>query len=514
MASKKRQADHSEAATGRATKRRAVVTPTTIRMTRSTYKKLKDTNENKAAAQLHPGLPMETRSRLKKSAPAPTLTTKAPIDTAIITTAAVEALSTNNAEAHQISMAEARGVVSDGQRETEMPMTSDGASVRGDGLALDEMEAANPGGPAPVAFMGGLEIVDELYRARRVSYGITSTIGADRLQMPVSVQEGPSVDDASASLHPDSSSEGREDVLPQRLRTCSITSSRRSSTISPRTVYPRRHRSPIQPCVAPNHPAEAWGQETGLYYPKCPALSNVFDPSWCFPKTDTDPATRAALAVTAEKAFAAQKEEEDHERMPAVVMTRYSAPPEDATESHVPRTSCPCSCSRRPSSMDSSTFAEDTPGVLTPRSAEDELAVEDRMVDMMIGEEPFLVDRGLPENKTLELVTEAVDEWLKSPTEETVPNMNLASGSGGCAEGDELSTPRLSADEMVWNAVTGEWQRQNMHTEDLAGPVKLASPQEHLMTFPPWPYSDQLSHLPLEYDQYSEETYSEDSVIF
>lgn len=511
--SKKRQADNSEPATGRATKRRAVMTPTTTRMTRSAYKKLKDSDRNTMTAQLHPGLPMETSSRLKKSAPAPTLSTKAPADTAAVTTTAVEVLSTNNTEAHQILMTEARSVVSDSQRETDMPMTRDEASVRGDALVVHEMAAANPGGPAPVAFMGGLEIVDEPCRARNVSCGIASTIGADALQMPVSGLAHLAVDDAGAPPQPESSSENLKDVFPQRLRTCSLASSRRWSAISPRTVYPRRHRSPIQPCAAPNHPAEAW-KETGLYYPECPTPSNVFDPSWCFPKTETDPATKAALAATAKKVLTAQEEEEHHECMPAVVMARYSVPPEDATKSPVSMIPCPSSCSWRPRSMVSSTLAEDTPGVLTPCGAEDEFAVEDRMVDMMIGEEPFLVDRGLPESKTLELVTEAVDEWLKSPTAEAVQKMTLASGSGGCAEGEELSTPRLGANEMVWDAVTGEWQRQNMHTEDLARPVKLASPQEHLMTFPRWPYSDQLSHLPLEDDQYSEETYSEDNVIF
>lgn len=557
--SKKRQADNSETETGRATKRRAVMTPatttTTTRMTRSAFKKLRHTDGETAAAKLLPGLTMEPRSRPKKSAPTPAApSAEAPADTsATTTTTAVETLGgTKNAEDHQTLMGEAGRMDSNGQQETDwMPTKSDGASVRGDAPAppaTHDIEAANPGGPAPVAFMGGLHGTQP-GRPRSLSREIASLIRANALQTPEGADQqcpaaAAAAHDAGASprldLKSPPESAAREDMSPQTLRTCSLTSSRRSSAISPRTVcFPRRHlRSPVRlhynntgPCFPP------WGSlgqgHPGPYYPQCPTPSAVFDPSWCFPpKTahaEPDAATASAEKTTAEKAFHAAQEQEDAHpeaaQQPPVQAKKTGFGSHSwGTSSILGSSSSTCSST----GSSGSTCAQDTPGAQTPRGGpeEEELAAmeEDRMVDMMMGEEPFLVDRGLPENRALELLnfTEAVDQWLKSPAADTVrEKMSLPSGgggSGGCDEdeGPLPTSPRLGGgQEMARNAVTGEWwPRRYVYDVDLANPARLASPQWHLRTFPPWPYSDQLSHLPLDDNQYREETYSEDSVIF
>lgn len=533
---KKRPADNSEPTPARANKRRAATTPplppAATRVTRSAYKKLNASKE--VTTPLHPGLPTHTRRRKRIPVPAPPTQPQSPIAT---TSAA----------------AASEGPGAEEQWKPALP------SIVGDSAyaAAVLTEAANPGGPAPVAYMGdGLEKdPPTLPDDRKV---VCATDGprapvndgqGSPQQLRTSSDASPA-NDTATSIRPSLS---HEPNTSQEMRNLSGISGRRSivcplsddppadrSTFRSSSIFDSPRRSGFDSEI----PTDMTGTKEGHLVSPC-GLSGCC--SLVSPKT---------------KEFNKSSGKEEEEPVPAVVQASYSLSHENAIEllvnerilqghkahSEPPVVENTCSPVFGPSSVDW-TATEETLEDAAPTIPEDGIVEKIPSFSVAGPLEQTIVEDVGREKMSPSSVGDAKGKSMIEDSRPELTSILPGAGSLVCVEiepveakvlaqsKDESLTPivQKTSETLGTEMIDSTVETNKSPPQHLAGSTALEkrdSGQQgrisiegsacctsaifrgHPSTFPPWPYGTQIAALPTDDDQYSVETYAEDSVIY
>lgn len=551
---KKRPADNSEPTPARGNKRRAATTaPAVTRVTRSAYKKLNEKHEG--TEKLNPGLPMDTRRRRKRPMPGPSTPPDGVITTTSVLAVAKDCRQVCTPRGQPPTVAQcgdsvegrpsetalvsyALGVGADGRRVC-IPLTPDDPSAEDQwrpapsSIVVDSAcatsvltGAANPSGPAPVAYMGGgldddTTMLPGDWKLICATYGPRASVsdghGSPR-QVRASCSDacssGETTSGSGPPVHHKSDAPKRVRILSNALPRWSIVSPLSGAPVA---NCPPRHPSAI-PCTlldaeldseVPADITRPWG--------------DLFDPSWCFPAKNED--LRVSVG--------------EEEPVSAVVRASYSLSQQDAiellvnerilqehrnrTESLVVEIACsPVSKFSRVNWTAKAGTMIDTDSTVAENHAVEQGTTEESMLEttfMLPGAGPLeWIEITLDEN---EASAQSEDEPLTCMIDSTTkPLGNEMTDSN--VEANESPAASISLDQnglpeclRPKPAIEVSEEQEQTSAEQSTGSTLPVISQGNPAFSPPWPYSTQMSDLPTDGDdQYSVETYDEDSVIY